>query len=153
MANENLAVYLNDHLAGSTAALELLENLAAEEAGIARPLAELRSDIEADRNQLLALMRRLDIAESRTRKFGAWLTEKASRLKLRADGALGRFESLEALGLGIHGKLGLWRALEAAVEVNPALRGLDYERLTRRAEEQRQRVEALRLDAGKAALA
>ena len=70
MAHEHLATYLNDHLAGSVVALELLENL--EEIHANAPLAaffsKLRADIEADRQELETLMGRLEIAESRTRK-------------------------------------------------------------------------------------
>ncbi|HSF43371.1 MAG TPA: hypothetical protein VLT87_26460, partial [Thermoanaerobaculia bacterium] len=61
-------------------------------------------------------------------------------------------EALDALSLGIEGKKILWRALAAAAEDAPALQGVDYEGLTRRAEEQRRRVEALRLDAARRAL-
>jgi hypothetical protein len=60
---------------------------------------------------------------------------------------------LEFVALGIDGKLALWQALRAAAEVASALRGIDYERLARRAIDQRQRVETLRLSAAKAALA
>jgi hypothetical protein len=57
-------------------------------------------------------------------------------------------ESLEVVGLGIHGKLALWQALKTAAEELPPLRGpVDYERLTRRAEEQRRRIEIVRLEA------
>jgi hypothetical protein len=53
----------------------------------------------------------------------------------------------EAVALGIEGKRALWRALAAAAEVSPAFQVADYERLTQRAEEQRQRVETVRLEA------
>jgi hypothetical protein len=43
-------------------------------------------------------------------------------------------------------------ALAAASEVRPELKVVDYERMKRRAEEQRQRVEEVRLQAAKAAL-
>jgi hypothetical protein len=158
MADQNIAIYLNDYLAGSVVALELLEHLEAEHTGtpLERFLAELRADIAADRQELLSLMGRLDVAESRSRKASAWLAEKITELKLRLDdparGALRLFESLEALSLGIEGKRALWLALAAAAEQASALRILDYERLTRRAEEQRSRVETKRLEAAKKAL-
>jgi hypothetical protein len=85
------------------------------------------------------------------------LAEKVTALKLRlddpADGDLRLFESLEALSLGLEGKKSLWRALSAAAGKAPALQLLDYERLTQRADEQRRRVEAKRLDIAKTALA
>src|SRR5689334_23717732 len=102
-------------------------------------------------------MREFNIAESRTRRAGAWVAEKGARLKMRADdkatGPLRRLESLEAVALGIDGKHALWRALGAAAEASPALRARDYDQLSARAVDQRNRVEALRLDAAKQALA
>ena len=158
MAGEHIATYLNDHLAGSVVALELLEQMIAEHAGtpLERFLAELRADIAADRQELESLMGQLHVEESRTRKASAWLAEKFTELKLRLDdparGDLRLFESLEALSLGIEGKHALWLALAAAAEDAPSLRLLDYERLARRASEQRSRVEARRLEAAKSAL-
>ena len=157
MANENLATYLNDHLAGSVVALELMEHLASAHAGtsLERFLIELRADVEADRQELQDLMDRLEITESSPRKATAWLAEKAAQLKLMVDdrsgGALRLFEGMEALSLGIEGKRALWRALVIASEDQPELKRLDYTRLIQRAEEQRGRVEGVRLDAARAA--
>jgi hypothetical protein len=157
MADEHLAAYLNDHLAGSVVAVDLLERLEAADTDMTESLAQLRADIEADRRELQALMSRLGIVESRSRKVSGWLAEKLTQLKLRVDdrasGSLRLLESLEAVALGIDGKLALWRALKVAAEVASGLQGIDYERMTQRAEEQRQRVEVLRLEAAKAALA
>lgn len=158
MGNEHLATYLNDHLAGSVVALELLEHLESDHSG--KPLEsffkELRGDITADREKLESLMGQLDISESRTRKASAWLTEKVTALKLRlddpADGDLRLFESLEALSLGIEGKRGLWLALSAVAERSPQLRLLDYPALIRRAEAQRSRVEEKRIETSKRVL-
>jgi hypothetical protein len=154
---DDLATYLNDHLAGSVAAIELLEHLEAAYAGtdMVRLFDELRTDIEADRRELQGLMDRLHIAESLPRKASAWLAGKFTELKLRLDdgarGSLRLLESLEAVGLGIEGRHALWRALSAAAETASALRGVDYERLSQRAQEQRRRVEAPRLQAAKIA--
>jgi hypothetical protein len=158
MANEHLATYLNDHLAGSVLALELMEHLEEAHAGteLADFMAALRAEVTADQQELEALMERLEVGESRPRKATAWLAEKVALLKLRlddsGDGALRLFESLEALSLGIEGKRALWRALAAAAEASPALRGLDFLRLIQSAEQQRNRLEARRLEAAKAAL-
>lgn len=159
MASEYLASYLNDHLSGSVAAIELLEHLQAAYAGseLEHFFAELRNDIEADRQELKRLMDRLKIPQSGTRKAGAWLAGKLAELKMRLDdsahGPLRLLESLEAVELGINGKLALWRALIAAAEIAAVLRGaLDYQRLAKRATEQIERVEAHRLNAAKAAL-
>jgi hypothetical protein len=158
MSHEHIATYLNDHLAGSLVALELLVHLESAHKGtdIERFAAELRADIAEDRLELEALMIRLQVSESRTRKATAWLSEKVTELKLRlddsGDGSLCLLEAFEALSLGIEGKRGLWRALAATSENTPALQVADYEVLTRRAEEQRGRVETERLKAARRAL-
>jgi hypothetical protein len=157
MSQEHIATYLNDHLAGSLVALELLVHLESAHKGtdIERFAAELRADIAEDRLELEALMVRLQVSESRTRKATAWLSEKVTELKLRlddsGDGSLCLLEAFEALSLGIEGKRGLWRALSTVAETAPTLQA-DYEVLIRRAEEQRGRVEAERLKAARRAL-
>src|SRR5436190_2458592 len=117
MAEQHLATYLNDHLAGAVGALELLTHL--EEShpgpGLKRFLTDLRADIVADRQELESLMARLHVATSPSRKAVAWLAEKITQTKLRLDdpddGALRLLEANEALAIGIEGKRALWRAL------------------------------------------
>jgi hypothetical protein len=156
MTAKHLATYVNDHLAGSVVALELMEHLEAahSDTAIASFLASLRSEVEADRQQLEALAAELAGGESRTRQALAWLGEKAAELKLQLDdsatGAMRLFEGLEVLSLGIEGKRGLWLVLASMARVIPQLRGLDYERLIQRAEAQRDQVEAERLNAARA---
>lgn len=147
-----LDAYLNDHLSGSAAALELLEHLERTHPDLAPFLSRLRRDIELDRRELEALMARLGVTPGPVRQAVAWVAEKFARLKLKADDPSGNrlklLESLEAVAIGIHGKGSLWRALQ----VVPAATGPDYDRLIRRADEQRERVESARLDAARAAL-
>jgi len=156
---DHLATYLNDHLAGAVAAIEMLEQLEHQYAGspVGRFATGLRVDVEADRKELEALVRRLGVSESGTRKATAWLTEQVARLKLRFDdpagGALRLLESIEIVALGIEGKRALWGSLAAAAERGAtALQGIDYARLTERADEQRRRAETVRLEAARAAL-
>jgi hypothetical protein len=149
---EELASYLNDHLAGSVGALELLERLIKTYEG--KPLGQfftgLRSEIEADQGKLQQLIDKLDADESTVRKAGAWIAEKISRPKIQLsearEGEMGLFLALEALALGIHGKQSLWRALAAASEARMPLRALNYAELEMRAAEQHDRVEAKRLE-------
>jgi hypothetical protein len=158
MANEHLATYLNDHLAGSIVALQLLDHLETVHRGteVGRFVTGLQADVAADRRELESLMRRLNVAESRTRKTSAWLSEKMSEIKLRLDdaatGDLSQLEAFELLALGIEGKLSLWRALSAAAEESPALRVADYDGLLRSAEDQRGRAETARIAAARRAL-
>jgi hypothetical protein len=156
-AEAHLATYLNDHMAGAVTAIELLKSLERSHRDLQPALAALRTDIEDDQTELRALMQRLNITERQARKLGGWLAEKATRAKVRLDdraaGPLRLLESLEIVSLGIEGKLALWRALTSAAENSAALRIAGYERLANRAIDQRQRAEALRVEAAKAALA
>ena len=160
MSQKYLKTYLIDHLAGSVAAIEILQSLGKvyADTALARFFADLQKDIAADQRQLQSVIHRLQITESGPRKLSAWLMEKLIELKLRVDdgssGPLRLLESLEVIGLGIHGKLAMWHALEAAAEEHPLLRNVaDYERLAQRAEEQRRRLEVVRLEAAKVAFA
>ena len=126
----------------------------AEEATDLKPfLQQLKTDIDADRQEVVNLMDRLDIPQSRMHRATGWLAEQVSEMKFAMeDDSLRRLERLEAVSLGIQGKLSLWRALYAASKIDDRLQSLDYEKLTERARDQRDRVEALRIDAAKSAL-
>ena len=149
---EDLSSYLNDHLAGSVGALELLDRLIEIYKG--KPLelffSDLRNEIGADQETLKELIARLGERESAVRKAGAWIVEKLSRAKIQLsetrEGEMGLFLALEGLALGINGKRSLWRALAVASETVPHLRGLDHATLEKRAVEQYDRVEAKRLE-------
>ncbi|WP_435015977.1 hypothetical protein TA3x_003535 [Tundrisphaera sp. TA3] len=153
-----VSAYLNDHLSGAVAALELLDRLETAHAGapIATLAAGLREDIAADRGVLESLMGRLGIAQAPTSKATAWLAEQAAQLKLWLDdpsgGGLRLLETFEALSLGIEGKRLMWRSLKAAAADRVEFRDLDFATLERRAVEQRAGVEAFRLGAAKGAL-
>jgi|SRR5436190_3205388 len=153
---EDLTSYLNDHLAGSAGALELLDRLVEtyDERPVGGFFRELRDEIQADQETLKELIATLGEEESAVRKAGAWMVEKFSRAKIQLsdsrEGEIGLFLALEGLALGIHGKQSLWRALAVASATTPALCRLDYHELEQRAVEQYDRVEARRLEiAGK----
>lgn len=157
MAEKHISTYLNDHLAGSVIALQILESLERRksETSLQRSLAELKNEVTADRRELEALMARLQISESRTRRTAAWFSEKLAELKALVDDPSGQLyflEALDTISMGMEGKALLWRALQAAATVTPVLRGLEYDRLIRRAEEQRNQVEKIRIQAARAAL-
>ena len=156
MSREHLATYLNDHLAGSLIAVQILEHLESEATDLIQDLGALKAEIEADRRQLKELLDRLGISESRVRKVTSWITEQVTEAKFEADdesrGTLRRLERLESLALGIDGKSALWQALKAAAELAPELRQMDYEQLVQRAQQQRSRVEMLRVQAARVAL-
>lgn len=148
---KELASYLNDHLAGSVSALELIEHWAHVHDG--KPLGDffmdMDAEIRADQDKLRELMRSLRLEESNLRQAGAWVAEKVGRARLMIAGdepdSLGLVLTLEGLIMGIGGKKLLWRALAAAKLLQ--LNGYEFEELQRRAQEQIERIEAERMRA------
>jgi hypothetical protein len=148
--SDPLAVYLRDHLAGSRFAIELLKSL--QEQYKDQPLGEfarvLESDVTADQEILQKIIDSVGLARLDLKEAAGWFAEKAAQFKLREDqapGGIGTFEALEALVLGIRGKLALWRVLPLARQVDSRIPGLDFDRLAGSAEEQGTRVENQRL--------
>lgn len=151
MANSFLAIYLNDHLAGSVVGVELAKRARASNEGteLGEALAEICAEIEADQETLRRLMNRLQVAESKVKPAGAWVAEKLGRLKLNGQlhgySPLSRVVELEGLSTGVTGKAMLWRAM--GTTFGSDLAGFDFEALTARAEAQRERLEVCRLEA------
>ena len=157
MADKPMDTYLNDHLAGSVMAIELAERTIRENEGgsVAARLSPLVEQIREDQTVLKGVIERLGRGESSLKKAGAWLAEKAGRVKLGGTdepGDLSRLEVLEMLTTGVHGKRALWRALRVVAARYEELRGLDLDLLERRAVEQHDELESMRLEAAKAAL-
>jgi hypothetical protein len=151
-----LAIYLNDHLAGSTTAIELVRRAVREHEGteLGAFFAELGAEIEQDRDALKALMAANGAEQQRVKLVAAWTAEKAGRLKF--NGALLRrsplspFVELETLAVGIHGKELLWRALRDNAADEATAGRLDE--LIARAQRQGEAVERHRIEAGTQAL-
>jgi len=150
-----LAIYLNDHLAGSVVGIGLARRARASNEGtdLGRALAEVCAEIEADQATLRRLMEHLEVAESRVKPAGAWLAEKLGRLKLngqvRGYSPLSRVVELEGLCTGVTGKRALWKAMERTF--GSRLSGFDFTALAARADSQCRRLEAHRLDAAQEA--
>ena len=156
MGHDPLTTYFHDHLAGARAAITLLAVLRDQHAGhpLGQFAAGLLVEVEADREVLWGLAERVGAGASGLKEAAAWLGEKVSRVKLRrrSAGALGTFEALEALGLGILGKRALWRALAVVAEGDGRFRGMDFQHLAARAQAQHTQVEERRLEAAPMAL-
>jgi hypothetical protein len=149
---ELLAIYLNDHLAGSIGGVETARRARGSNEGteFGAPLATLVAEIEADRETLEAVMKELDVARSRIKPAIGWLGEKLGRLKpngqLRGYSPLSRVVELELLLLGISGKLRLWLLLDELVGDRL---DTDFAALAKRAEAQRATVEDLQVKAAR----
>jgi hypothetical protein len=152
---KDLESYLNDHLAGSISALELIAHWVEVHKGetLGNFFAETEREIKADQDSLRDVMRALGVEESKVRQAGAWVAEKVGRARLiiagDEPGSLGLVLTLEGLIMGVTGKKLMWRALVAAKL--PQLNGYNFEELQRRAEQQIQKIEAERIRAGRQA--
>ena len=150
--SDSLTTYLHDHLTGSNFAIEVLEFLRDQHSGerLGSAAAALLAEVQQDRKVLQGLIDRLGTGFPVVKEAAAWLGEKVSRLKLKR-GAFGTFEALEALAVGIAGKLSLWRALAIIAENDARVHGLDFDQLAASAQAQHAQVEELRLEAARAA--
>jgi hypothetical protein len=143
-----LGIYLRDHLAGSVAALELVERTARsnETNTLGQFLTSLHEEIRADQETLVDVMETLGVEPSRVKNGLAWTVEKAGRLKLNGRllrySPLSRMYELETLEAGIVGKRSLWTNLQSLDDAR--LAGFDLPRLVERAEAQRAAVEEWR---------
>lgn len=146
-----LALYLNDHLAGSYAGAALARRIAREHAGgpAAPDLWRLAREIAEDRDELVGLMRSLGVRPRWHRRLLGAAAEKAGRLKL--NGRLVRRSPLsdlleaEAMRSGVQGKLALWRALRAVATDD--LLDSRLQRLENRAERQADLLDARHAEA------
>jgi hypothetical protein len=153
---KELDSYLNDHLAGSVGALELIGHCTQLYKGkrLGAFFTKMEAQIGADQDILRDLMCRLDIEESKLRQAGAWAGEKLCRALLTIAGnqpdGLGALLALEGLIMGVTGKEALWRALSAANL--PKLEKFDFAELQHRAEEQIKYAEAEQMRSARRAL-
>ena len=148
-----LSIYLNDHLAGATVGVELSKRAASANEGseYGAYLSELAHEIAEDRASLERLMERFDVKKDRVKTTGAYLGEKVGRLKpnahLTSYSPLSRVVELEALTLGVTGKLGLWRALIALQDADDRLDPEELRVLAERAASQQAGLEQQRVRA------
>jgi hypothetical protein len=152
MATEPIIVYLDDHVAGSATAIQGLEVLR-HDTGLGAWSLTLLKEIEADRRVLTDLRLRIDQTPNFLKDAIGWFAGALGRVKLhqQVSGPIGKLEALEALAVGIQGKLALWKALEVAAD--PRLSGVDFEQLRGRALAQYDEVEARRLEIVRVVLA
>jgi hypothetical protein len=149
-------IYLNDHLAGATAGLSLAKRaLGSNRDTQFEPVLErIVREIDEDRESLRGIMRALGVGEDPLKKLVPYIAERAGRLKLNGSffsySPLSRAVELEAIALGITGKLALWVSLQRAGEER--LAGFDLAALEARAREQQELVEEQRREAVRIAL-
>jgi hypothetical protein len=154
-----LGIYLNDHLAGATAGLELFRRATAghRQTAAGPVLERLTKEIEEDRDALLAIMRALGVPVRQYKVIGAWFAEKAGRAKpngrLLSRSPLSSVIELEGLHLGVLGKGSGWRLLRALADREPRLDAQQLDQLIERADRQASEIEQLRIAAAVEGLA
>lgn len=145
-AQRLLAIYLNDHLGGSSAGLALAQRCRRSNEGtaLAAVLGEVEAEIETDRQALVDLMAAFGVDRNRVKQAVGSLGELAARLKCNgrivAYSPLSRVVELEALAAGIVTKRSLWRSLRAVADQHSALDAAALDALIARATSQYERV-------------
>lgn len=152
-----LAIYLNDHLAGSEVGVELVRRTLGsnrDDPELGAPLEELRREFEEDRETLERLIDRAGVRRDLLKRKAAWAAEKLGRLKLNGQltgySPLSALVELEALCVAVGAKRQLWRAM--AETLGPQWEGFDFAALAEGAARQRERIEALQLVAASRSL-
>lgn len=156
---EQLGTYLNDHLGGATAGVEMARHLHDEVQGDpdGAVLGRFASEIEEDLDTLRALAEMIGVTRQPVKQAAGWIAAKAHRVGVgqarTGSPHLSRLLQAETLSLGVEGKLGLWLALIEVQPDIPQLADVDLGTLADRARDQRRRLEAVRLAAARRALA
>ena len=149
-----LGIYLNDHLGGATAGVELARRAAsAQRHKSAGPeLAQIAREIDEDRDVLVEIMGELDVPVRQYKVYAGWAAEKVGRLKLNGHlmdrSPLSDLLELEGLRLGVEGKAALWRTLRTLTDHEPRLNSARLDDLAARAERQIATLEELRIHSG-----
>jgi hypothetical protein len=157
MADQPLHVYLNDHLAGATAGVELVKQAAERHDGeLGEFFAQLADEITGDLNTLTSLMDQLDAHASGAKevlaKAGSVVSETKFSGESMDDPSFGTFLTLETLSIGVEGKLCMWKALKAVEGDVPELAAANIDTLIERAQSQRDKIEGKRLEVAGSAL-
>lgn len=150
-----LATYLNDHLAGAEAGRRLAARLART---VPEPeLMGIDAEIDRDHATLQRVMGDLGVIRSRLKQVAGVAAEIASRIKLRLGSAgahdVEQLLGLEAMAVGVAGKLRLWRSLELLVPSYERLDAQELHALAKRAEAQLDTIEQVRLRVARRCLA
>jgi hypothetical protein len=155
---QELERYLNDHLAGATGALLVIQHLADH---VENPEARdffigLKAEVQADRDLLEDLLASAGLNSSTILKIAGDMTARLGLMKLMWEGTdpgeLGLFEALEMLALGVQGKRLLWLALREITPWFPEWNGHNFAELELKAIQQRDGIERWRIEAAREAL-
>lgn len=159
MNEAHLITYLNDHLAASVGAVELIERCRNENTGtdLAKFLATMKTQIASEQKLIKELIHRFGGAESTLKQAAAWLGEKAGRLKLNNEvfrySDLSRLEEVEILRAGVHAKAGFWTILHSISNQDSRFNGINFLALFAQAQRQYAQIEEYYMEVAEIALA
>ncbi|MGN6189322.1 MAG: hypothetical protein ACTHOE_10505 [Conexibacter sp.] len=149
MRIELLRIYLQDHLASASGAVELARRAHGpnRESEFGPGLAALQQHLTDDRAALLDVMRRLGVGADRLKLGAAWAAEKAGRLKLngswREYSPLSRVVELEGLRMLLLGQRDMWGTLGRVLEGDTRMAGVDAAERAAGCEQAAERLEEL----------
>jgi hypothetical protein len=153
-----LAIYLRHHFAASRGGLDLFQRSARSQssAQARRELRVLADEVAQDRQRLAAVLRQLGIPRPRVAETLVGIAETMSRLKpngtLIRRSPLSDVMELEALSAAVEAKRLGWVTLRVVGDRDSRLDTADLDELIRRAADQQDRLEDLRLQAVASAL-
>jgi hypothetical protein len=161
--NDLLATYLNNHLLGSTAGRDLFRRVARQHTGseVGQEIRELAREVDADRESLLDIMRRLGVPARASSSLLGSLGEKVGRLKpngrIIQRSPVSDVIELEGLRAAVAGKAAGWETLLSIADQG-TLEGTgqlvqELELLKTRAEDQADRLCRVHLRIAKDTLA
>ncbi|MFP5212596.1 MAG: hypothetical protein ACLGPL_04380 [Acidobacteriota bacterium] len=154
----HLTTYLNDHLAGSVAGIELAKRCRSSnrDSELGTFLDKVVSVLKDGQDKLRELLAAFGGTESYVKQLGAWTVEKVSRLKLNDSiltySDLSRLIELETLMVAMHAQVRMWKVLDAARSGDPRLAGIDFLRIREQVEGLLEKIEEYHLQAGKIAV-
>ena len=152
-----LGIYLNDHLAGASAGLELARRAARSHGRDRATLREIADEIAEDREELRTIMTTLGVPIRRYKEVAGWAMEKVGRLKpngrILSRSPLSDVLEVEALRLAVEGKAAGWLLLRGFAEQDGLLDPAQLDRLINRAARQADVLEDLRVNAAQQAFA
>ena len=153
-----LSTYLNEHLFGSTAGLDMFRRVARSHRGteLGDKVERLADEVESDRDALLSIMADLDVTPSKLRVAVGHTVERLGRLK--PNGTLIRRSPLtdlleiEALRVAVLAKTTGWEVLREVSAREPRLSRDTISDLLDRAHNQRERLGELHMEVGRRTL-
>lgn len=132
MNDRLLASYINNHLAGSVAGIELARRCLVSSRGteLGIFLQQLVHEMEEERSLLKQLLDKLGLPEQSVKKLGAWVFEKLGEIAIgdyaRKHPALAQVFELEGVLLGSTARHGLWTLLEICRGTDERINFIDF---------------------------